>query len=509
MNRCIKPAQGQRLSLLLAGLAEINAANDCDIYGLSIDSRKVVKGDLFIAYRGEQTDGMRYIQDAVSAGAVAVAYEGDLHRVTDSPLPMVRVNSLQESVGLIASRFYEHPSQKLFVVGVTGTNGKTSCCHFLSQALQLNGQQCGVMGTLGYGIPGALQSATHTTPNPVMVQSHIKAMGDAGAESVVMEVSSHALAQSRVAAVAFDVAIFTNLTRDHLDYHGSFDAYGAAKQKLFAMPGLNHAVINRDDPFGAQLLTSLPLSVKGVAYGLLDELKEADMLLADQSLGVYGKVMRLDGAGIEIHIKSAWGSGVLRNAHLLGTFNASNLLAALATLLIMALPLKKALTLLAQVSNAAGRMERLGGEAGKPLVVIDYAHTPDALKNILQALREHCSGRLWCVFGCGGERDRGKRPQMGAIAAQYADEIIITDDNPRFEDAEVIAAEIVAGAIQCESIEVIHDRGVAIGTALKRAAANDVVVVAGKGHESFQIVAGQCLPFSDRECVQAILREVV
>jgi len=495
---------GQPLSVLLAGLAEVDAANDREVHGLAVDSREITAGDLFLACRGASTDGSLYVQDAIAAGAIAVVFEGDIDNAVADRIPMIRVSELQQQLGLIASRFFANPSQQLFVVGVTGTNGKTSCCHFLAQALQFNGDKCGVIGTLGYGLSNALQTATHTTPNPVVLQSHLRAIADAGAKHVVMEVSSHALEQARVAAVAFDVAIFTNLTRDHLDYHGDLASYGAAKQKLFEMPGLSHAVINQNDAFGMQLLTALPAGVKAVAYGLQDE----PTLLSDDQLAVYGKMIRLDGAGMELHVVTSWGEGVLRSDHLLGEFNARNLLAVLAVLLLMACPLQQALTLLAQVRNADGRMERLGGTGTQPLVVVDYAHTPDALQSVLAALRAHCRGHLWCVFGCGGDRDRGKRPLMGSVAEQFADEVIITDDNPRSEDAALIADEILAGIAQPNKVRVIHNRATAIRTALHSAAAGDVVVIAGKGHETYQLIGEQKRPFSDRECAETILREV-
>jgi len=500
--------RGQSLCYLLKGLADVLAANDCDVRGLTIDSREISVGDLFIAYCGERADGTQYIQDAIAAGAVAVVFDGDIEAVSVNQVPMIYVSELQRKVGVIASRFYEEPSQQLFVVGVTGTNGKTSCCHLLSQALQLNGDKCGVMGTLGYGLPDALQVATHTTPNPVVLQSHLKEMVEAGASSVVLEVSSHALEQARVAAVSFDVAVFTNLTRDHLDYHGDLTAYGAAKQKLFEMPGLSHAVINRDDAFGVQLLATLPREVTTIAYGLLQDSQDKAGLFAGGAQGVYGKVTRLDEAGIEMRVVTSWGDGVLRSEYLLGAFNASNLLAVLSVLLLMGLSLEKALVLLARVRNANGRMERLGGEGEQPLVVIDYAHTPDALQNVLLALREHCGGRLVCLFGCGGDRDSGKRPLMGAVAAQYADEIVITDDNPRSEDAALIVRDIMAGIETTKKVTVIHERAAAIRAALNNSTAADVVVVAGKGHESFQQVGEQKRRFNDRECVQSILREV-
>ncbi len=500
--------QKRSLSYLLKGLAEVSAANDCEIRGLTADSREITPGDLFLACRGERVDGVDYLQDAIAAGAAAVLFEGGIDEAGAAQVPMIQIKELSQKAGLIAARFFADPSQQLFVVGVTGTNGKSSCCHFLSQALQLKGELCGVIGTLGYGLPGAMRAATHTTPNPVVLQAELKAMVDAGAGSVVMEVSSHALAQSRVAGVAFDVALFTNLTRDHLDYHGDLDSYGAAKRRLFTMPGLSHAVINRDDTFGVQLLKRLPASVTPVAYGRLDERQDAEALLSTGLCGVYGKVTMLERGGMELQLFSSWGHGVLRNEQLLGAFNASNLLAVLSVLLVMEVPFEQALALLAQVESAEGRMEPLGGDGRQPLVIIDYAHTPDALQQLLTALREHCRGRLFCIFGCGGDRDAGKRPLMGAVAAQYADEIIITDDNPRNEDAAQIVRDIRAGISSDINLTVIHARREAIRTALQRASVDDVVVIAGKGHESCQLIGEQKVPFNDRDCVRSIMQEV-
>ena len=507
MNKGLAISRERSLSHLLAGLADVIAANDCDVRGLATDSREISVGDLFIACRGESEDGTQYIQDAIAAGAVAVVFDGDVAGEFSDQVPMICIDELQQKIGVIASRFYAEPSKQLLMVGITGTNGKTSCCHFLSQALQLNSDKCGVMGTLGYGLANALQTATHTTPPPVALQSHLKEMVDAGATSVVMEVSSHALEQARVAAVAFDIAVFTNLTRDHLDYHGDLESYGAAKQKLFEVQSLSHAVINRDDSFGSQLLVALPSHVIPVAYGLLNESQNSEALLSDSS-GVYGEVTRLDESGIEMRIVTSWGNGVLKNEHLLGAFNASNLLAVLSVLLIMKFPLDRALALLAQVRNASGRMERIAGENGQPLIVIDYAHTPDALQNVLITLRDHCRGRLICLFGCGGDRDSGKRPLMGAVAAQYADEVVVTDDNPRHEDPVLIVRDILAGITTNKKVTVMHDRAAAIRAALKGASVDDVVVVAGKGHESYQLIGEQKLPFSDRDCVLSVLQEV-
>lgn len=502
--------QGRLLSELLAGIATVDAVNECKVSGLAIDSRETKVGDLFLACRGGTTDGMHYINDAITAGAVAVAFDDgvveNLLNETTVNVPLIGVSDLQQQVGVIASRCFDEPSKKLFVVGVTGTNGKSSCCHFLAQALDLSGRKCGIIGTLGYGLSGELREATHTTPNPVVLHSLLKEMHDAGASDVAMEVSSHALEQARVVAVAFDVALFTNLTRDHLDYHDDIEAYGAAKRKLFEMPGLRYAVINRDDSFGAQLLTSLPTTVIPVAYGLVDSVDSS--LLSDGSQAVYGVISQLDSHGIEMQVVSSWGEGVLRNEQLLGEFNARNLLAVVAALLLMEVPLEQALQLAAQLDNAAGRMERLGGEGTQPLIVIDYAHTPDALQNVLQSLRSHCHGELVCLFGCGGDRDRGKRPLMGEIAEQYADAVVITDDNPRSEDAAAIVSEIVSGISDRDNVVVIHDREAAIRSAVTAAGEGDVVLIAGKGHEAYQLVGEQKLPFSDRECVENVLQEV-
>lgn len=497
------------LSALLMGVADVSAANDCDIHGLAIDSREVKSGDLFFACRGAYHDGTNYVKEAIAAGAVAVVVEHDADISTVDQIPVIPVLQVQQQLGIIAARFYADPSQQLFVAGVTGTNGKTSCCHFIAQALQLKGKKCGVIGTLGYGIAGDLQPATHTTPNPLVLQSQLKAICEAGAEEVVMEVSSHALEQGRVAGVSFDAALFTNLTRDHLDYHGDFAAYGAAKQKLFTMPGLRYAVINRDDPFAVQLLESLALNVKAVVYGLVDGMQDLE---AVDDPGVYGQITTLDEHGIEMRIITPAGEGTLRSKYLLGEFNARNLLAVLALLLLMDIPLPEALALLAQVKNADGRMERLGGKGVQPLVVIDYAHTPDALQNVLSALRHHCRGRLWCLFGCGGERDKGKRPLMGEVAVQNADVVIITDDNPRSEDGAAIVHDITASIspadIQSGKVSVIQDRAAAIKHAVSSTTTGDVVVIAGKGHEQYQLVAGEKIPFSDRDCVAVALREV-
>ncbi|MBK9132257.1 MAG: UDP-N-acetylmuramoyl-L-alanyl-D-glutamate--2,6-diaminopimelate ligase [Gammaproteobacteria bacterium] len=506
-NLAVNP-RPQRLSTLLQGLVAVDAGNDPEIAGLETDSRRVLPGDLFLACAGGHAHGAEYIDAAVRAGARAVVYEPDA-RVSPSLLeprgvPLVGVAGLGHQLGVIAARFYEDPSRDMLVIGITGTNGKTSVCHYLAQALLRDGAPCGVIGTLGYGAYGALRAGAYTTPDAVTLQSELAAMRAAGIRRVVMEVSSHALEQERTRGVAFDGAIFTNLTRDHLDYHGDLTAYACAKQKLFLVPGLSYAVINEDDAFGRELLAGLARPIVGVRYGLDEGAGREDGLRY-----VHGTVARRDLAGMELRIRSSWGDGVLNTA-LLGGFNASNLLAVLAMLLLMELPLEEALARLENLRAVPGRMERFERAAGPgPLVIVDYAHTPDALRQALQTLRPHCAGRLWCVFGCGGDRDRGKRPQMGAVAAHYADRIVVTSDNPRHEDPQAIIGEILAGVERAEDVARVPDRAAALRRAIESARPEDIILVAGKGHEDYQQVGDELLPFSDRDQVRRLLEETV
>lgn len=500
--------QVHRLGALLAGMAEVPA--DCDISGLSMDSREVHHGDLFLACGGLQTHGARYIEDAIRAGVAAVAWDAsalppESRQVppgeNSSPrVPVVAVENLAKLVGVIADRFYGQPSRALYVVGITGTNGKTSCAQFIARALDQDDQPCGVIGTLGYGLLQQQQPASHTTPDAVRLHALLRQMQDQGARCVVMEVSSHALDQGRVNGVAFDVALFTNLSRDHLDYHGDEQSYAQAKRGLFELPGLTCAVLNGDDVYGHELLAALAPSVQGVMYGF------AAAQLPAGVMQVQGAGLRLSAEGIEFEVCSPWGGGHIRSP-LLGAFNASNLLAALSVLLVMKMPVAEACGRLSALTTVPGRMERYGDVSRQPLVVVDYAHTPDALQQVLQALREHCAGSLWCLFGCGGERDRGKRPLMAAVAAQYADQVVVSDDNPRHEDPQQIIAEIAAGFPTDYEATVMRDRAEAIAHVIRQARCGDVVLVAGKGHESFQLVGEQKIPFSDAEVVQALLRE--
>lgn len=488
----------QRLSALLEGFVSVPVEKDCEISGLATDSRLVLPGDLFLACQGQQARGHDFIADAIRKGAVAVVYE--TNNITPiAQVPLIAMENLRQCVGNIAERFFGYPSQEMFVIGVTGTNGKTSCTQFLAQALNTPDAPCGVLGTLGNGLYGRLQTANNTTPDPIELHKMLADMRSKASRTIAMEVSSHGLEQGRVNGVKFDAAVFTNLTRDHLDYHKDMATYGAAKQRLFAMPTLRYAVINRDDVFSGELLEKIKPTIETVVYGLIQRENEVRP-------AVWGEVLHMSRQGFEMQVITAWGNGIL-HSRLLGRFNASNLLAALSVLLLMKMPLIEALEKLGQAKTVPGRMESFGGQHNQPLVVVDYAHTPDALQSVLQALRDHCRGELWCVFGCGGNRDQGKRPLMGAIAEELADQVILTDDNPRYEVAANIIADIVRGMRKAPA-HIVPDRAGAIAYAINHANAQDVVLIAGKGHEDYQQVGDTRLVFSDRVQAQALLQEV-
>jgi UDP-N-acetylmuramoyl-L-alanyl-D-glutamate--2,6-diaminopimelate ligase len=355
-----------------------------------------------------------------------------------------------------------------------------------------------VIGTLGYGFLPDLTPLINTTPDALMLQQILAQMRDQGANSVEMEVSSHGLHQERVTGIQFDIAILTNLTRDHLDYHGDMDSYKEQKRRLFSMPGLKNTVINADDQFGREIIHSLKGSVPVIAYGLG----------SDTDLGcpqIIAQNIRQNAKGFRAKIVSPWGSGELQS-QLLGRFNISNVLAVFAVLMLKGISFEMALEALSQTQNVMGRMQAYGGDK-QALVVVDYAHTPDALQQALQALKPHTQGKLWCVFGCGGDRDRGKRPEMGQVAERYSDQLILTNDNPRHESPQLIIDEIKSGLICPWAVEVELDRGAAIAHAIDCAEPGDVVLIAGKGHEPYQIIGDEKFPFSDIERVQQQVAE--
>lgn len=459
------------------------ADNAALVRELTLDSRKVRPGDLFLAVPGVSHDGRAHIADAIARGAVAVAYEAEgAPPLPDSQATLLPIKGLSKQLSAIAGRFYGEPSRGLHLVGVTGTNGKTSVSQLLAQALDRLGERCGIVGTLGTGFHGALESGRHTTPDPLAVQATLALLKQAGARAVAMEVSSHGLAQGRVAGLEFDVAVFTNLSRDHLDYHGSMEAYGAVKATLFAWPQLRCRVINLDDPFGRQLAG-------------LEGARLIDYSIDDAAAYVHCRQVRFDDHGVRAELITPQGQGLLRSP-LLGRFNLSNLLAVIGALLGMDYSLDDVLRVLPDLQGPSGRMQRLGGGAA-PLVVVDYAHTPDALEKVLEALRPHVRGRLLCLFGCGGDRDRGKRPLMAEVAERYADGVLVTDDNPRSEDPLEILAEIRAGFTRPETVQFMSGRGQAIASLIAGASADDIVLLAGKGHEDYQEINGVRQPFSD------------
>ncbi|MES9899065.1 MAG: UDP-N-acetylmuramoyl-L-alanyl-D-glutamate--2,6-diaminopimelate ligase [Sedimenticola sp.] len=500
---------GVMLGELLSNWLVISDEVDCEITGLTQDSRTVRQGSLFLACSGGSRHGLDFINQALDGGATAVVCEADrewpverIDMLTESlDVPLLILEGLGTKLSAIAGHFYHHPSRDMTVIGVTGTNGKTSCAQFLARALS-DERPCGVIGTLGNGFPDSMEDSTHTTPDPVLLQALLNALHAQGAKAVAMEVSSHALDQSRVAHLHFDVAVFTNLSRDHLDYHGTLEAYGETKKQLFYMPGLGCAVINLDDPFGRELLSELPAEIKRVGYGIGSGVADG----VEVDCWLQASAVDSSGEGMHIAIESSWGAGELKTP-LLGHFNVSNLLAVLAVLLHLDIPLNEAVERLEKLRTVPGRMEHFGG-GDRPLVVVDYAHTPDALEHVLLALRDHAKKRLICLFGCGGDRDRGKRPQMGRVAERLADRVIVTDDNPRGEDGGLIVAEILAGMKRPEQVQVVRDRKQAIARAITEAEIGDLVLVAGKGHETVQVVAGEKLPFSDCEQVVAALSEV-
>ncbi len=448
---------------------------------LVADSRKAAPGSVFVAYPGESLDGRDFIPQAVAQRVDGVLWESD-HYQWDPALavPNAGVPGLKNRIGEIAAHVYGEPSRALHMIGVTGTNGKTSVAHWIAQTMTSLGQKTAVLGTVGNGFPGALTPALNTTPDAIELHKRLAHYRRQGAQACAMEVSSHGLAQGRVNGASFNVAVLTNLSRDHLDYHGDMDSYARAKAKLFGWSGLEWLVLNLDDAFGQQLEAAHP-TAQVAGYGFARG-------------SVIGDKLRLTQAGLEMHVRTDWGQATLQ-APLLGRFNASNLLAVLTTLLVSGVKLDDACQAMSVVTPPPGRMQMLGG-GRHPLVVVDYAHTPDALEKSLATLREIIhGGRLVCVFGCGGNRDKGKRPLMGQVASDGADEVWVTSDNPRNEDPRAIIDDILAGAAGKAHVEA--DRARAIFEAIGNAHQGDVVLIAGKGHEDYQEIAGERLPFSD------------
>ena len=495
---------GMRLADLMPDALQSPQGGEVSIRGLALDSRGVGPGYLFLACRGHDHHGLQHLADARSRGAVAVFYDPDgasTYMPLPAGLPAVAVPDLGLKASHIAARFYGDPTAHQHVMAVTGTNGKTSVSLITAQSLSEDGKPCGVLGTVGFGAYGKLGAPTHTTPDAVSTQGWLARFRDQGLGYVSMEASSHALDQGRIDGVHVEVAVFTNLTRDHLDYHGDMPSYAAAKRRLFEHTGLRHAVINLDDAFGRELAASLPAAVKCIGYSL--EGRDSP-----RGTTLKGSKLVLGSGGVSFDVTSEAGHGHVES-RLLARFNAENLLAVQGVLLALGLDFEASLRALHRARTVPGRMECFGGGRSQALVVVDYAHTPDALEKALQAARAHTRGRLWCVFGCGGERDRGKRPQMGAIVERLADRIVITDDNPRGENGDAIVAEILTGIHDRHRVTVERDRVMAVEQAVHAAMPGDVVLVAGKGHETEQVVGGRRLHHSDRETAARLTEERV
>ncbi len=502
-----------QLKMTLSNLlldTNLGKAANVDISGIALDSRQIQAGNLFIALMGAKLDGRQFIAKSIELGAAAILVEADKQWqgvAWIGNVPVVAIENLAQRVSQIAGNFYQHPSQRCRLVGVTGTNGKTSITLLIAQLASLSAKAekksadaaTGVVGTLGFGLLdanslapldqqiNAIQSTGLTTPDPVNLQKILYKLVAEKATTIAIEASSHSLVLGRVAALEFNTAIFTNLTQDHLDFHGDLVSYGQAKAQLLHFPNLKYAIVNSDDSWAKNLLSQMPASVSPIIFSLSDE-----------SADIYLKDLKLTQKGAEAELYSPWGVAALISPFI-GKFNLSNLLAVIAAVCVGGADFKTVVALVSQLHAAPGRMQsvNLGDSQQDIQIIVDYAHTPDALENTLRAIREHTKSRVWVVFGCGGDRDKTKRPLMGRIAEKYSDYIIITNDNPRTEEPSAIAADIIRGLHNPNACLVIADRAQAIDFAVQQAKADDLILIAGKGHEDYQIFADQTLTFSD------------
>lgn len=491
------------LNNLLSAFSPVQEIPPIGVSGLSLDSRKVKSGDAYIALQGIQVHGIDYVADAIANGAQVVLVDADdqksIARKKHISIPLIAIPDLGVHLGEIAAQFYASPSTKMSVCGVTGTDGKTSVCRFVCEALTQLGYKVGYIGTIGWGLGNALESNPLTTPDCITLQSMMSAFCHNGAEFVILEVSSHALVQGRVNGVAFDIAVLTNFGRDHLDFHGNLSAYRAAKSKLFSWPGLSALVVNIGDQLGLEIAShyasKLPVAgFDSTDSGAAENLHLQPRLVAEEiQVNEKGLKFRLVENNLNFTVQSA----------LLGRFNVDNLLSCYAIMRAFGIDAEKASAQLSDINPVPGRMERFG-YSGQGNFVVDFAHTPQALQAALQTLRSHCSGRLWVVFGCGGDRDPGKRKLMGEVAAQYADQIVVTDDNPRTEPSADIIGHILEGIPLSKNPTVIADREAALQHVIGNANANDWVLIAGKGHENYQIVGSEYRDFSDRETLRRL-----
>ena len=495
---------GKMLTVLLEGVSVSEDIPALEIADVTSNSKAVVKGSLFIALKGMQTHGIDFAIDAVRAGAAVIMYDS-LDSYCQQRIPLLQkqvsthwlgIEHLDRMNGQIVSRFYDEPGRDMTIIGVTGTDGKSSVTHLITQALDRLGKRTGSIGTLGYGVGNQLVSTTHTTPDAVVLQSYLYEFRQQHCEYVTMEVSSHALEQYRVNGCQFDIAVLTNLGRDHLDYHGDMENYSAAKSRLFTDFDLNGRVINANDEFG-RTLADLFQTEPVICYSSADNASsDVEVRLRKSDITSQGQDMYVDTPIGEICAKTA----------LIGSFNIDNTLACIASLISLGFSREEINLAVADLQPIPGRMEKFSSDTGMATAVVDFAHTEQALRACLAASREHAQGKLWCIFGCGGDRDQGKRKVMGRAAEQLADCVVVTDDNPRTESSENIVSDILAGMNDPDKVNVVHNRQAAIEFALSQAASDDLVVIAGKGHEQEQIVGHERRPFSDRHVVERIMR---
>lgn len=484
-----------KLVELMHGVASVESA--VTITGLTLDSRQVQPGFAFIAVNGSTRHGLIHAKQAIEKGAAAIIFDpsgegAERAAALDFPLA-VSVPQLSTHLGRLAATFYGYPSDYLRIIGITGTNGKTTCCHLLGQILPA----CGIVGTLGWGQHARMEKTINTTPDAISVQKILRHFVDSQDTYAVMEVSSHGLQQERVNAVRFSGAVFTNLSRDHLDYHATMSEYLDAKMRLLTRPELDYVVVNMADAHVASITKRLSGQVKIWGFGASVSCRADEYVHADN--------VRYDLQGITFDVR--WRGRTARiSAPLLGCFNLDNLLAVISVLLAEGMDLQQLPELFVNIEPVPGRIERLGG-IDTPTVIVDYAHTPDALEKLLSSLRYLTDGKISVVFGCGGDRDKGKRPLMGAVAARWANNIIVTNDNPRMENPEQIVNDIKAGLKGDTAVKVVLDRGQAIQDAISEAHPQECIVIAGKGHEEFQDIQGQSLPFSDKSAAHHALRQ--
>lgn len=480
------------LADLLQGYAPAPAT---PVFGIASDSRLLQDGFLFLAVQGMSSHGLDYVEQARQAGVCAIAWDVSTGvDPGDIGIPTIAIDDLAGKLGEIANRYFDRPSEQLNVIGVTGTNGKTTVAWMVAQAREIIGERCAYLGTLGHGVTTVEGAEGMTTPAAVELQSHLADFVATGATSAAIEVSSHALSQGRVDGVRFDAALFTNLSRDHLDYHSDMDDYFDSKARLFLQCDPNDRIVNVDTEFGARLAALCGQDVVAVSTD--------SGIAASERPHVFIRSIAIAEQGSDIEFSSSWGDGRF-TLSMPGDFNVENAALVLALLLKKGVPLDAACDVMSQLSAPPGRMQRVTMDG--PATFVDYAHTPDALDVSLRALRAHCRGKLWCVFGCGGDRDKGKRPQMGAVAEKGSDRVVLTNDNPRSEDAQAIVDDILTGFAHADNVSVIEDRAAAIAWTVDQAAEDDVVLIAGKGHEDYQDLNGERIAFSDYAVAQKAL----